>query len=105
MGGMQKLLEDNREQLAALCRRFGVKSLEVIGSAATDAFCPDASDVDLLVRFDLDAPMSGLHQYVGFKQGVEALLGRPVDLVNPDLVQNRFFREAVNRTRVLLYAA
>ncbi len=102
---MQKLLDDNREQLAELCRRFGVRTLEVFGSAATGEFHPESSDIDLLVRFDLDTPMSGLRQYIGFKQAVEALLGRPVDLVNPDLLQNRYFRESVNRTRVSLYAA
>lgn len=101
---MDRLIHDNRKSLAALCERFGVQSLEVFGSAATGALTRD-SDIDLLVRFDPDAPLTGLRQFFGFKEAVEALLGRPVDLVSPDSLRNPYFRAGVEQTRQPLYAA
>jgi len=83
---MDRLIDDNREALAAACERFGVQSLEVFGSAATGALT-QGSDIDLLVRFDPEAPTTGLRQFFGFKEAVEALLGRPVDLASPDALR------------------
>lgn len=34
------MLEDNREAIAALCERFGVRRLSVFGSAAKGTFDP-----------------------------------------------------------------
>ena len=44
-------LQDKRAAFEALCHRYGVARLELFGSATTDAFDPNASDLDLLVRF------------------------------------------------------
>jgi len=91
--------------LVALCHEYHVLRLEVFGSAATDAFDPERSDVDLLVAFDHGAPIGALDQLIGFKRDTEKLLGRPVDVVGESGVRNRFFREAMNQTRTPLYAA
>ncbi len=37
-------------EITALCREFGVATLYVFGSATTEAFDPERSDVDLLVE-------------------------------------------------------
>lgn len=47
---MHALIEQHKEAIRALCREFGVKRLELFGSAATDEFDPDRSDVDFLVE-------------------------------------------------------
>ena len=36
---------------------------------------------------------------------LEQLFGRPVDLVVESAIRNRYFREAVDKTKALLYAA
>ncbi|MBI4310817.1 MAG: nucleotidyltransferase domain-containing protein [Chloroflexi bacterium] len=102
---MQPLIEEKRSEIAALCRRFYVRRLEVFGSAAGDDFDPDRSDVDLLVEFEPDFPMAALDAYFGFKEAMETLLGRPVDLVMPSAIRNPFLRESIDRSRALLYAA
>ena len=48
---MISLIENKRTVLTDLCRRFGVRRLELFGSAATDAFDPSRSDLDFLVEF------------------------------------------------------
>jgi len=36
---------------------------------------------------------------------LERLFGRPVDLVEPRPIRNPYFRQAVEQSRVLIYAA
>lgn len=72
----------HRDELAALCRRFGVRRLEIFGSAAraTD-FDRETSDADFLVEFDRVSGLGPLEQYFCFAEALESLLGRSVDLV------------------------
>ncbi len=56
---------------------LGVRSLALFGSVARGEEGPD-SDVDLLVEFE---PPLGFDRYMDAKFRLEALLGRPVDLV------------------------
>jgi len=102
---MNRVIEDNIEALRALCQRYRVIRLEVFGSAATDAFNPATSDVDLLAEFDLSGDGSALEQYIGFIQAAEQLLGCKVELVNPKTIRNPFFKEGVEETRRPVYAA
>jgi hypothetical protein len=44
-------------------------------------------------------------RYFGFKEALEALFGRPVDLVEEGASMNRYFLESLNKSRRLLYAA
>ena len=53
----------HRKELTALCRRYGVRRLEVFGSAARAAdFDPKTSDADFLVEFDHDSGHSPLER-------------------------------------------
>jgi uncharacterized protein len=49
---MTHVIEGRREELAALCRRYRVRRLDVFGSAAAGDFDEESSDVDLLVEFE-----------------------------------------------------
>jgi len=46
----------HRDALNALCRRFPVRRLDLIGSAARDDFDPGRSDVDFPAEFDRARP-------------------------------------------------
>jgi predicted nucleotidyltransferase len=98
-------IESKRAQIAAICARFGVRRLELFGSAATGAFDAARSDLDFLVDFDVDRHPDRFEQYFGMKEALEALFGRPVDLVEEGASTNRYFLESLNRSRRLLYAA
>jgi len=43
-------------------------------------------------------------RYFGLLEALEALFGRPVDLVVASAIKNPYFRESVEKTRELLYA-
>jgi predicted nucleotidyltransferase len=98
-------IEERRAELAEMCRRYHVRSLSLFGSATRADFDSERSDFDFLVDFE-DLP-SGQYAdaYFGLLDALEQLLGRPVDLVVSSAIKNPYFRESVEETRTLLYAA
>ncbi len=101
---MSSVLDAHLAEVQALCRRYGVRRLEVFGSATSSAFDAQRSDLDLLVAFDDDSAHL-FDRYFGLKESLEALYGRNVDLVTVGSLKNPYFIAAVNKTRQLVYAA
>jgi uncharacterized protein len=103
---MHRMIEAKRPEIAALCRRFQVRRLEVFGSAARGSdFDPGRSDVDFLVDFEPRAEARAFANYFDFKEALEALLRRPVDLVMPGAVENPYLRAGIERSREPVFAA
>jgi predicted nucleotidyltransferase len=46
------IVDEKEEAVAVLCRRFGVRRLELFGSAVKGTFDPGTSDLDFLVEFE-----------------------------------------------------
>ena len=101
---MQPIIETRRDEVAELCRRYQVRRLDLFGSATRDDYDPSRSDVDFLVEFEPGGALKALDQYFGLKEGLEALLGRPVDLVVASAVRNPYIRKSIEETRENLYA-
>ena len=101
---MQQLIESKRAQVAEICRRFQVRRLDLFGSAASDEFDPQKSDVDFVVDFSPGA-RDLFHLYFGLNEALESLFGKKVDLVMVGAMTNPYFIESVNRTRQPVYAA
>jgi len=97
-------IKQRRAELEALCRRFGVRRLELFGSAATGAFQSGTSDLDFLVEFAPPIGPGYADRYFGLLEALEALFGRSVDLVVASAIKNPYFRESVEKTKALLYA-
>ncbi len=102
---MIALIEQKRESLVDLCRRYRVSRLEVFGSAVTGEFDPERSDLDFLVEFERNSPMGPFHQYFDFLAELEQLFSREIDLVEASAMRNPYFIKSVSTTRSLLYAA
>ena len=95
---MHASLAVRREAIAALCRRYGVARLEVFGSAARGSdFDPARSDADFLVEFGEES--TSLAAFLDFKEALEALLARPVDLVERGAVEES--RNYIRRRSIL----
>jgi predicted nucleotidyltransferase len=78
-----EILGGKQEQVRQAARRHCVASLFVFGSMARGEARPD-SDVDILVEF---ARPTGLFAFVRLKRDLEAVLGRPVDLVTREALK------------------
>jgi len=103
---MHRLIEQRRGDIAELCRRYGVRRLEIFGSGARAVdFDPQRSDVDFLVQFDTRDGAPGLREFFDLRDELTTLLGRPVDLVMAGSVSNPFVKADVERTRQTVYAA
>jgi hypothetical protein len=102
---MNRAVEERRAELEALCRRYRVRRLELFGSAATGVERPGQSDFDFLVEFEPLPPGAYADAYFGLLEDLERLFGRPVDLIVASAIRNPYFRESVERTRTMLYAA
>ena len=102
---MSPVFAEHAAALADLCRRHGVQRLELFGSAATGQDDSAHSDFDFLVEFEPVPDGRYADAYFGVLEGLEAMFRRPVDLVVDSAIRNRYFRESVDRTKTLLYAA
>ncbi|MSP12884.1 MAG: hypothetical protein EXR62_07995 [Chloroflexi bacterium] len=96
-------LEELQPAIVALCQRLHVRRLDVFGSATTGRFGPD-SDLDILVEFDRQ-PGDLFNRYFELKEQLEALTGRPVDVVIAGAIKNPYFRASVEQSRKTIYAA
>ncbi len=85
----------NRKEILTIAKRHGAVSVKVFGSSATDEAGPE-SDLDLLVQAgDQVSPwFPG-----GMVRELENLLGRKVDVAEPDTlhwyIRDRVLKEAV----------
>jgi predicted nucleotidyltransferase len=103
---MHRLITDNRAAISELCRRYDVKKLEVVGSAARGGdFDERLSDADFLVEFQRTGRLGPLEEFFGLREELAALLGRSVDLVESGAIRNPYVLSNINQARELVYGA
>ncbi|MCR3746283.1 nucleotidyltransferase family protein [Lentzea californiensis] len=102
---MHEVVAARLTEIEELCRTLGVRRLDVFGSAVSGSFDVRTSDVDLLVDFDAGDDFDHFGTYFALKEGLERILGRPVDLVVDSSIRNPYFREQVMESKETLYAA
>ncbi len=90
-----EVLKDKRAEILRLAAQYGVERMRIFGSMARGQATPD-SDIDFLVAFRRGKTLLDL---IGFKQDLEELLGRKVDVVSEGgvspFMRNRIFGEAI----------
>ncbi len=99
-----KLIDDNRERIYELCDSHKVEELYLFGSVLKDNFI-DSSDVDILVQFSNQELDEYFDNYMDFKEKLELLFNRPVDLVENQSIRNPIFRNVVDIEKQLFYVA
>lgn len=102
---MLPMIAERRSEIAAVCRRFGVRRLAVFGSAARGAdFDPQRSDVDFMVAFERPDGAS-LGEFLALRDALSAAVRRPVDLVMEGSVRNPFIRAGIERSAETVYGS
>ena len=99
-----KLLAQYAAAIADLCQQHHVRLLYVFGSVLNSTFGP-TSDVDLVVEFAAMPLEEYADNYFALRFALEELLGRPVDLLEAQAVRNPYFKQQLEATQQLLYAA
>ena len=96
------IIDRNIDQINKLCKHHKVRELYLFGSVLTEKF-NDESDIDFLVEFSLVDIQEYFNNYMDFKEKLEALLKRPIDLVENQAVRNPIFRRVIDRDKKLIY--
>ena len=102
---MVAAIENKREAIVALCRKYGVIRMDVFGSVLREDYEPGRSDVDLLVEFGSRNPYSLADAYFDMLDELRDLLGEPVDLVMVGAIKNPYILADIEQSKQLLYAA
>ena len=98
-------VEERADELERLCLIYGVRRLDLFGSASTGLHDPDESDLDFLVEFQPAALNAYADAYFGLLEALGRLFGRPVDLVVVTAIKNPYFLQSVEQTRTPIYEA
>jgi predicted nucleotidyltransferase len=96
------LVDKNIDTIISLCKLHKVKELYIFGSVLTPKFS-NSSDVDFLVQFDNIDILRYADNYFDFKEKLEKLLGRDIDLVENQAIRNPIFRRILDREKRLVY--
>lgn len=100
---MNLTLLAKQQGIAQVCEQYAVRRLDVFGSALRADFDPAPSDIDLVVEFAPPQIGKDFDRYFAFKAALEALLARPVDLVELGSMRSTRLRKHVERERVQVY--
>lgn len=97
-----KEIEKYIEQINTLCTLNKVESLYAFGSVTKDQLRAD-SDIDLVVAIDDQDPLSYSDKYFNLKYQLEQLFNRPIDLLEEKAIRNRFLKQQIDQTKILVY--
>jgi predicted nucleotidyltransferase len=97
-----KVIDLYRDKLFELCEKHKVKELYLFGSILTNKF-NESSDIDMLVQFYQIDLREYFDNYMDFKENLEQLFNRTVDLVENQAIRNPIFRKVVDREKQLIY--
>ncbi len=96
------IIDNNIENLKKLCALYNVEKMYLFGSALNSNF-NDKSDVDLLVKFKPIELSLYFDNYINFKEKLESLFGREVDLLEEQTLRNPILIKSINQSKELIY--
>ncbi len=97
-----EIIDNNIENLKKLCALYNVEKMYLFGSALNSHF-NDKSDVDLLVKFKPIELSLYFDNYINFKEKLESLFGREVDLLEEQTLRNPILIKSINQSKELIY--
>ena len=100
---LMTLIRDKYNDFVELCRTHKVDKIYAFGSSITDHFDPKKSDIDIVVKIDIDDPADRGEALLSLWDKLEALFGRKVDLLTDDSIRNPYLKSSINRTKRLIY--
>ena len=99
-----RLPEIDARALAAICRKYGVKKMQLFGSAARNELRPD-SDVDLMVEFKRSSRTTSF-DLVHMRDELSPLFGkREVNIASREILENPYRRKTILPDLRTLYEA
>ena len=96
------ITKKNKDLIHSLCVNHHVDSLYLFGSATGPSFSKD-SDIDFLVKFGVVELFKYFDNYMAFKEQLEKIFNREVDLVEEQTLKNPILINSINKSKELIY--
>ncbi len=96
------LLDNYLENFKKLCTAYNVDKMYLFGSALNSNFNKE-SDLDFLVKFKSIDPLLYFDNYIDFKEKLEKLFGRHVDLLEQQALRNPILIRSIDKSKELVY--
>lgn len=100
---LMTLIKDKRADFVELCRTHKVEKIYAFGSSITDHFNPLTSDIDIVVKIDIENAADRGEALLSLWDNLEILFGRKVDLLTEDSIRNPYLKSNIDRTKKLIY--
>jgi uncharacterized protein len=97
-----EILNQYMDQIKGLCELNKVNTLFAFGSVTNESFRLD-SDIDLVVDIEDGDPISYSDKYFNLKFQLEEIFKRHIDLLEQKAIRNKFLKNEIDRTKVLIY--
>lgn len=96
------LIVKNIDSLNKACQEYNVSELYIFGSVLTNDFSRK-SDIDFLVTFGTVEPHDYFDNFVDFKDTLENIYKRKIDLVESQAIKNPILKRSIDRNKKLVY--
>lgn len=96
----------NYEKIAEFCQRWKITEFALFGSVLRDDFCPESSDIDVLVSFSQDAHWT-LFDLVDIQDNLSKIFFRNVDIIEKQSIEqshNHLRKKEILQSYQVIYA-
>lgn len=100
---LTSLIQERYTKFVDLCKSHKVNKMYAFGSSITDHFDPIKSDIDVVVKLDIDDPADKGEALMSLWDTLEVFFQRKVDLLTEDSIRNPYLKMNINRTKKLIY--
>lgn len=97
-----EIINQHIGQIIRLCELNEVSTLFAFGSVINKKLRPD-SDIDFIVDIEDNDPVSYSDKYFNLKFQLEEIFKRHIDLLEQKAIRNKFLKNEIDRTKVLIY--
>ncbi len=102
---INELIKNNKQDFNGLCKEHRVKYLFAFGSAVTNDFDFEKSDIDLIVEIDEPDPLLRGEKILSLWDKLEDFFKKRVDLLTGQSVRNPYLKLSIDASKVLIYDA
>lgn len=97
-----EIIDKNKKKLNELCMLYNVETMYLFGSVLNSSF-NSKSDIDFLVKFKHVDLANYFDNYINFKENLEKLFKREVDLLEEQTLKNPILIKSINQSKELIY--
>jgi predicted nucleotidyltransferase len=98
---MKESIQTKLTEFLTLCKSHNVKNIYAFGSAVTENFNDESSDIDLLI--ENEDPIERGENLIDIWDKLEDFFQRKVDLLTNSSIKNPVLRKNIDTTKILLY--